>query len=422
MKKLIVLLLALTMVLGNVFVLVSCGGTGDNDDSKKSAVQIAIEKAQNMTDEELEAAARAELEAAGEGAKFNCDSLTSGIKKALVGFEEKYTWAAGKTQYNSKKGSEYQPKLTAAQESNSYIADFVMIQDAAFVKSLADAGFLRSYVPSGSAFKIDDADKNPLVGVTFNKVFMYYDSTKAEGYEFSNVWQLTGADGVSLKGVHNVSYQNPLGEDVNMSFLIMLTSPAACEKLTAAYKSYFGKDYEATDAYKNIGYQFVAEFIKNVGYWHSSDSTAIKNINTEDYNQKLIFAGLCKLKDYPGYKVTPETDGYYKTAVKAAGWNNDVEGFPGFVYNMWTLIPDTAKMPYMSCLFVKYLLSEEGYNKGWGGILGYYSSNQNIHSVEGDPALSEWKKMAIVEDVDYINSAYASVVKFINQQMSGVGK
>lgn len=419
MKKLIVLLLALTMVLGNVFVLVSCQ-TGGNTDDKKSAVQIAIEKAQNMTDAELEAAAKAELEAAGADAKFNCDSLTSGIKKALVGFEEKYTWAKGKTQYNSKKGSEYQPKLTAAQESKSYIADFVMIQDAAFVKSLADVGFLRSYVPAG--VNIDEADKNPLVGVTFNKIFMYYEPTKEAGYEYKNVWQLTGADGATLKGVHNVSYQNPLGEDVNMSFLIMLTSPAACEKLTAAYKSYFGRDYEPTEAYKNIGYQFVAEFIKNVGYWHSSDSTAVKKIHTADYNQKLVFAGLCKLKDYPGYKAATADAGYYKDAVKAAGWNLDVEGFPGFVYNMWTLIPDTAKMPYMSCLFVKYLLSEEGYNKGWGGILGYYSSNQNIKSVEGDPSLAQWKKMAVVEDVNYINSAYASVVKFINQQLAGVGK
>ena len=86
---------------------------------------------------------------------------------------------------------------------------------------------------------------------------------------------------------------------------------------------------------------------------------------------------------------------------------------------MWTLIPDTAKMPYMSCLFVKYLLSEEGFNAGWGGILGYYSSNQNIKSVDGDPALATWKQKAIVEDVEYINSVYGKTVKFINQQLAG---
>ena len=372
-----------------------------------------------MTDEELVAAAKAELEAAPADQKFSCDSLTSGIKKALVGFEGKYTWAAGRTQYNSKKGSEYQPKLNSAYEKKGYIADFVMIQDAAFVQSLAEVGFLRSYVPSGDAYKIDEADKKPLVGVTFNKVFMYYASTQEAGYEYKNVWQLTGADGKTLKGVHNVSYQNPLGEDVNMSFLIMLTSPAACKKLTDAYKSYFGTDYVAEEAYETIGHKFVAEFIKNVSNWHSSDSSAVKKIHTADYNNKLVFAGLCKLKDYPGYKAATEEAGYYKDAVKAAGWNLEVEGFPGFVYNMWTLIPDTAKMPYMSCLFVKYLLSEEGFKAGWGGILGYYSSNQNIKSVDGDPALATWKQKAIVEDVEYINSAYGKTVKFINQQLAG---
>lgn len=415
MKKLFSIMLVVTLVLASVFTLVAC----IEDKPDKSAVQTAIEAAQGMTDEELVAAAKAELEAAPADQKFSCDSLTSGIKKALVGFEGKYTWAAGRTQYNSKKGSEYQPKLNSAYEKKGYIADFVMIQDAAFVQSLAEVGFLRSYVPSGDAYKIDEADKKPLVGVTFNKVFMYYASTQEAGYEYKNVWQLTGADGKTLKGVHNVSYQNPLGEDVNMSFLIMLTSPAACKKLTDAYKSYFGTDYVAEEAYETIGHKFVAEFIKNVSNWHSSDSSAVKKIHTADYNNKLVFAGLCKLKDYPGYKAATEEAGYYKDAVKAAGWNLEVEGFPGFVYNMWTLIPDTAKMPYMSCLFVKYLLSEEGFNAGWGGILGYYSSNQNIKSVDGDPALATWKQKAIVEDVEYINSVYGKTVKFINQQLAG---
>ncbi|MBO4410464.1 MAG: hypothetical protein J5775_06895, partial [Spirochaetales bacterium] len=135
---------------------------------------------------------------------------------------------------------------------------------------------------------------------------------------------------------------------------------------------------------------------------------------------RIIFAGLCKLKDYEYYKDSyKDTDQYYTKTVTAGGWNNDIEGFDGFVYNMWTLIPDTAKLPYTACLFIKYIHSEEGYNAGWGGILGYYSSNQNIPSVEGDPALDVWKQQCIVEDVEYIDSAYATVVKFINMALAG---
>jgi len=299
-----------------------------------------------------------------------------------------------------------------------------MIQDASFVSALANDNFLLSYVPSGTEFNIDKADQKPLVGVSFNKVFMYNNSTVGKD-QFKNVWQMTDVApkaGSTLKNKLPVSYQSPLGEDINMNFLIMLTSPEACEKLTKAYKEYTGNDYAKNSDYKNIGYEFVARYINNVKYWHKSDSTEVKEINNEDKRDgRLVFAGLCKLKDYPGYKVESTDPSYYKTVVTAAGWNNDVEGFPGFVYNMWTLIPATAKLPYTACLFVRYLLTEAGYNAGWGGILGYYSANQKIASVEGDPALSVWKQKAIVEDVTYINNNYTTVKAFINQQMTGKG-
>ena len=385
----------------------------------KTEVELAIEKAQTMTLAELEAAAKAELEA-NPDLTFNADSLTSGIKKALAAFEKKYEWAAGRTAYNSKKGSEYQPKLIAAQKANSYIADFVMIQDASFLKNaMLDTHFLLSYDPSDAEIKIADGDKNPLVGVTFNKVFIYDNRTVGPD-QLKNVWQMTGVDGVSLKGVHNVSYQNPLGEDINMSVLIMLTSPSSCERLAKAYKSYFGKDYVDEPEYMNIGYKFVKEFIGNVGYWHSSDSSEIKGLMNYADDGRIIFAGLCKLKDYEYYKKDyKDSDLYYTKTVTAGGWNNEIEGFDGFVYNMWTLIPATAKLPYTACLFIKYIHSAEGYNAGWGGILGYYSSNTNIPSVDGDPALSEWKQKCVVEDVQYIDKSYATVVKFINMALAG---
>ena len=372
-----------------------------------------------MTLAELEAAAKAELEAHPD-LTFNADSLTSGIKKALAAFEKKYEWAAGRVAYNSKKGSEYQPKLIAAQKANSYIADFVMIQDASFLKNaMLDTHFLLSYDPSDADIKIADEDRNPLVGVTFNKVFIY-DNSKVGKDQIKNVWQMTGVDGVNLKAVHNVSYQNPLAEDINMNFLVMLTSPAACEKLAKAYKSYFGKDYVDDPQYLNIGYKFVKEFIGNVGYWHSSDSSEIKGLMNYADDGRIIFAGLCKLKDYEYYKKDyKDTDQYYTKTVTAGGWNNEIEGFDGFVYNMWTLIPATAKLPYTACLFIKYIHSEEGYNAGWGGILGYYSPNTNIPSVDGDPALAEWKTKCIVEDVQYIDQAFVTASKFINMALAG---
>ena len=415
MKKVLAIILALVMV----FSLAACGKK--EDDKDLSEVQKAIKAAEKMSEAELVEAAKKELEEHPD-LIFNADSLTSGVKKALAKFEEKYEFTAGRTAYNSKKGSEYQPKLIAAQEAGSYIADFVMIQDASFLKNaMLDTGFLRTYVPSGDGIDIAEGDRDPLVGVTFNKVFIW-DNTKVPADTLKNVWQMTGVDGVSLQGIHNVSYQSPLGEDINLSFLIMLTGPDACDKLTSAYKSYFGKDYDPkSDDYENIGYKFVAEFIANVGTWHDSDSKQVKAFNPASDTEgvkNIVFAGLCKLKDFEYYKSDyKDSDLYYTKSVTAAGWNTEVEGFDGFVYNMWTLIPDTAQLPYTACLFIRYLHTEEGYKAGWGGVLGYYSSNQLIPSVDGDPALSEWKTKCIVEDVQYIDANYKNAYMFVSQCM-----
>ena len=287
-----------------------------------------------------------------------------------------------------------------------------MIQDAAFLKfNMLDAGFLLSYTPQGSEFKFSAGSTDPQVGVTFNKVFLW-NNTKVGKDQLKNVWQLTGVDGTSLKGLHNLSIQNPLGEDINMNFFIMMTSPDAVERLTKAYKSYFGKDYAANPAYKNIGYQFVAEFTKNVAYWHKSDTSEAKELVNYADDGRIIFAGLAKLKDYLKLESKPSVDD-----LTGAGWNANVEGFSGFVYNMWTLIPKTAKLPYTSCLFIRYLLSDEGFQAGWGGQYGYYSANLNIKPIDGDQPLDSWIKSCLVEDVDYIGSAYSNAQKFIKQQL-----
>ena len=409
--------LALVLVLAMVFSLAACGGGKSNNNSasgEPTTVEEKIAAAEKMSEAELEAAAKAELEAAVKAdanAVFNADSLTSGVKKVAAAFEKKYTWAAGKITYNSRKGSEYQPVLDAAAKANQYVADFVMIQDAAFLKfNMLDAGFLLSYTPSGDGFKFSAGSTDPQVGVTFNKVFLW-NNTQAGKDQLKNVWQLTGVDGVSLKGLHNASVQSPLGEDINMNFFIMMTSPDAVDRLTKAYKSYFGKDYAADSNYKNIGYKFVADFTKNIAYWHKSDTSEVKElVNYTD--GRIVFAGLAKLKDYMGLESKPSV-----ADLTGAGWNAEVEGFSGFVYNMWTLIPKTAKLPYTSCLFIRYLLSEEGFQAGWGGQYGYYSANLNNKPIDGDQPLDSWLKSCLVEDVDYIGSAYSEAQKFIKQQL-----
>ena len=412
MKKLFAALIVVALVFSAVFALVACDGN-------KSEVEKAIEATQKMTLEELEEAAKKEMED-NPDYTFNADSLTSGIKNVVSAFMKKYTWAEGRMQYNSKKGAQYQPVLNAAVDAgNQYVADFVMIQDASFVDSLVRQGFLLSYVPSGDGIQIAEVDQKPLVGVTFNKVFMFNKTGKSADY-LKNVWQLTGADGVSLEGRKVVSFQDPTAEDINMSFLVMLTSPDAVAKLTAAYKTYFGEDYDGSkDDYQNIGYKFVEEFWKNC-MTHDSDTSEAKALAGAAYkNQdKIVFAGVAKFKDYiDANKDTVGSDttheDYYANAIGAAGWNVEVEGISGFTYNMWTLIPKTAHLPYTACLFIRYLLSEEGYAAGFGGNLGYYSANNLVSVAAGDKTLAQWKQVTIGEDFAFLRSDRFSVRQFV---------
>ena len=68
-------------------------------------------------------------------------------------------------------------------------------------------------------------------------------------------------------------------------------------------------------------------------------------------------------------------------------------------------------------LFVDFLISSEGF-KPWGKSIGAYSSNNTVGVNEGDKNLSYWKERLVMEDPDYINSAYADVFEFISKCLS----
>ncbi len=374
---------------------------GTKEAAPVDPVLDAIQKAQNMTLAELEAAAKAEFEAAG--VTFQARGVTSGLKKVLAGFEEKYPWFKYE-KFSSSKDRALYTELTTALGQNQYVSDVAMVQDGSTLKSsLIDTGYVYNYVPK--SVKIAEEDKDPLTALYVNKnVFWNVSGDFGKDY-IQNVWQLTGADGASLKGVKQLSFQNPANETVNMSFLIMLTSPSACDMLSKAYKDYFGSDYAGGDGYENIGYKFLTEFIKNVTTWHSSDTTAVKNMVSMTTGQ-VVYGPLNKVKDYP-------TTNDYKKDLAISGWNVSLDGFDSYFYKMWIMIPKTTKLPYTACLFLEYFSSVEGFEKGWGGNIGYYSVNPEVTPAEGDKPLTEWKQNSIVEDIDYIDSAYKNASTYI---------
>lgn len=394
----VILSMALILILsaGMIFANGSAEGAAS---SGSETVGQAIAKAQNMTLAELEAAAQAEFEAAG--AEFNARAVTSGFKGVLKGFADKYPWF-NYAAFSSSKDQALYTELTTAIGQNQYVADVAILQDGSSLQSLLiDTGYMLNYVPS--TVELEAEDKDPLTILYINKDF-FWNKTEIGDQYLKNVWQLTGVDGASLKGINQLSFQNPATENVNMNFVIMLTSDKACAMLSDAYESYFGQAYTGGDGYKNIGYKFLTEFLKNVTTWHSSDTTAVKNMTSMTTGQ-TIYAPFNKIKDYPS------TNDYHND-LAITGWNVEIEGFDAYFYKMWIMIPKTAKYPYTACLLIEYAFSPEGFRSGWSSE-GYYSVNPDVPVLEGDKALTEWTKNALVEDIDYINSVYREASTYI---------
>ena len=58
-------------------------------------------------------------------------------------------------------------------------------------------------------------------------------------------------------------------------------------------------------------------------------------------------------------------------------FENDVDCFSGFMYNIYATVCSDTDCPYTCALFINWLLSEEGFagEKSWNSSQGYYSPN-----------------------------------------------
>lgn len=408
MKKLITVLLVAVFALTLVFTLVACGPTN------QSEVEKAIVAAEKMTLAELEAAAKAEFEAAG--IKFTAKATTSGVGKVLPKFKEKYTWF-DYADFSSSKDTAAAEEIQATLANDNFYADFSMLQIASNVTTWVKAGYLLNYVPKNDAeIELSASATEPLVGLYADKLFAYNKS--ATDVVLTNIWQLTGKDGTSLKKVKGSSLQDPNNEGINMAFLTMLTSPESCKTLAKAYKSYFGQDYKDQEGCKNIGYYFIQEFIKALTQNHASDSKVLSQTLAKDTTGTVFVVGLNKTKGYAGSENNWHQDLFY------SGVDGDVEGYNGFTYNTYLSIPKTSKLPYTACLFARYILTQEGFKAGWKDV-GYSSPNAkvapNVDSAAGVTYVLDITKV-VQEDGVYTSKNGADVRKFVASVWSAAGR
>lgn len=398
-KRLVSILIAAILIVSAVFVFAAC----DPDD--KNVAELVAE-AQNMTWDEIFAKAKEET------GDFRAYGNTSRITTAMANFVAKYGQELGLNEKNAvgSKMNDSAIYTTLASEyastNNSKGASMVMIQDGAqLVLYREQTKMLINYVPQSMKSKVDAEGQVPLVQQYINKLFIW-NNTGDNVPSITNVWQLTEP---AMKS--KVFFKSPSLEQVNMNFLIMLTSDEWATKLAEAYKAYYGKDIQL-GSYKNAGYKWVAEFIANANFAIDSDTTMARELSKTENAGNIGLFVLSKLRDS---SVTADN-----LQVGAFVKENDqyvtINPFAGFMYPMYCQVAANGPRPYTALLFIEYLMTEEGFEP-WGSDIGAYSSNSDIGVNDGDETLAFWKNILVFEDPDYIRANKATVVDFVTAEI-----
>ena len=301
------------------------------------------------------------------------------------------------------KDSEIYTKLSTEIKGGVKGADMVMIQDGASLQSQAiDTGYLVNFVPASVRETVAAGDQNPLIHQFINKVFIW--NNKGTAPAITNVWQLTEPQ---YKG--NIIFKTPDAEQVNMNFLVMLTSEEWSAKLAEAYKNLYEEEIDLGD-YENAGYKWIAEFLTNCTFGNS-DTTIAEEISQETAGGKIGLFVLSKLRSSSVY-----TENLTVSQYVAAETCEPVEPFAGFMYPMYAMISSNASRPYTAMLFIEYLMTQDGF-KPWGKSIGAYSTNTAITHNEGDLGLDAWKASLVMEDPAYILDNYEDVYSFVTMYL-----
>lgn len=429
----------------------------------------AVKAASAMTFDELKEASKAEWEAKPNGV-FKAFGLTSVLRKVMREVASNYDWirytAGDKEEVEDAKEGENcfvkndykdQALLTAIKEAETkYVCDYVLIQDERSFATYLEDGILHNFVPSDAVETLGYSkdDTEPFRGIWFNKVFWTNTNYEALGGKpLTNVWQLAGTS-ADANHIDKVSFQNPTGEAINMSFLVSVMNKDNEARLKSSYESYYGKAWKSSKEFDSIGKQWVTEFIKNISIWHSSDGTAMKETQLKDkWNDPVVYFGaFSKMKDAVGKKYDVDLNGngtideeidltvscggvdYHYTSEKNVNamttvkWDYAIEGFNGFIYSMDSQVVENAQYPYTACLFARTLAQESTYVSAIknsstatatgeaGNQYGYYypgAESSTFPYAKGDWTKAQHLEKELVEDYDYLANVKGSVINEI---------
>ena len=360
MKKLVSVLLALMLVLTMVSF------------ASAESVEDIIKQAETMTNEELYKKAIEECKGKtllGIGNSSRGKTAKETFIEVLKGIDPSFDTTIEWTQ---PKNNSIFEALTG---SNEYFV--TLIQDGNQIQSkMIDTGELLNFVPldwKNAEGVARENNETPLALQTLNKVFEFNNCGDAS---FTNVWDFVG-EGVEclFMGVNS--------EPVGKNFLYMLTRDDyatilkdAYDKLDAEKQAYFAPTIEAMAseaadlglAGENAKYALAWIGLWCSQYHEETDDGPICNTLVDK-----SAAGQCGLLVYSKLRSVTESESVSVNNVTIAAYQEGYEGFGGYAYKHYMMIPKASQYPWTACAFIAYITTTQEGFAAWGKDMGGYA-------------------------------------------------
>jgi iron(III) transport system substrate-binding protein len=267
-------------------------------------------------------------------------------------------------------------KMAAEQEAGNVVGDVWFNSDGHLLYGeFAPNQWLWSYLPPSVVEKEVTPERPFALSRRSVDVIGYNNEIHPEGCPLTNWWQLTEPE---LKGKFYM--EDPIADASTTAKIALIVEHA--DEMAAAYQDYFGKDWTTDAAYgadiPNAGYLFLKKWAQNQpGIQPGGD----------EVDAAFATLGMDPAVE-PGYGWTGWSS-YESTQ------NGELAMAPcltlkpviGVLKANYLAIANNASHPNAAKLFIKFALSEEGFDP-WNK-LGTYPAVEGLTVAEGMPPLSE---------------------------------
>lgn len=396
MKKLIVILLVLSVALSCVF----AQGSSEAKPKKAEVSEEYLQAQQWAKDNGLDLDESEEelyKKALAEGGKIVIYTASSRHAKNKADFEKRYP-GLELICYNISTG-ELPEKLRTEYAAGLRNVDIVQSKEVngEYTKDFFDKGVLVNYQPKSIYGNVDPSLMTSVTPFFLELTTWFYnDSVYKNGSPVHSWWELLKPE---FDG--QIIFQDPASSPTYMTLIATLVRDDVAKMLEEDYKATFGKKIVLAKDEPNAGYAWINRFLKSKNQISSIADETVKAIGTAP-NVKLI--GLCassKIREKEGAMPYLATDMVnFKPALCVPAIN-------------FVSIVNGCQHPNGAKLYLKYVMGgEDGKGPGYKAFntLGAFPVRPEIEPPKGSDKLSDMT--LFTADYDYYQSAMSDVYDY----------